>query len=180
MIWFTSDTHFGAERTLNLSKRPFKSVSEMNDELINNWNNVVAEDDIVYHLGDFGDYTIIKQLKGRVVLVYGNYERRDEKLINNLKDELLNMGFYKVIESGILVENMTDEIYFNMSHEPSKHKEMSEHLFNVFGHIHKLQMIKPYGLNVGTDAHNYTPIDLDTVLHYRNAILNFFDDEVFY
>ena len=114
MIWFTSDTHFGAERTLNLSKRPFKSVSEMNNELINNWNNVVAEDDIVYHLGDFGDYTIIKQLKGRVVLVYGNYERRDEKLINNLKDELLNMGFYKVIESGILVENMTDEIYFNI------------------------------------------------------------------
>lgn len=29
-IWFTSDTHFGSERTLRLSKRPFNSVEEMN------------------------------------------------------------------------------------------------------------------------------------------------------
>ena len=33
-IWFTSDTHFSSERTLELSKRPFKSVEEMDKILI--------------------------------------------------------------------------------------------------------------------------------------------------
>lgn len=40
-------------------------------------------------------------------------------------------------------------------------------------------MIKPYGLNVGVDCHNFTPIDLDTVSFYLNGILNFYDNEVF-
>ena len=37
--WFaTSDTHFGAERTLELSRRPFRNVGEMDLTLISNWN----------------------------------------------------------------------------------------------------------------------------------------------
>ena len=41
-------------------------------------------------------------------------------------------------------------------------------------------MIKPYGLNVGTDCHNYDPINLETVLTYHDAILNYYDEDVFY
>lgn len=41
-VWFTSDTHFNSERTLELSKRPFKTVEEMNNVLIKNWNSVVG------------------------------------------------------------------------------------------------------------------------------------------
>ena len=40
-IWFTSDTHFGQQRTLNLSKRPFKGVREMNLSIIEKWNSLV-------------------------------------------------------------------------------------------------------------------------------------------
>ena len=54
-IWFTSDTHFSSERTLELSKRPFKSVEEMDKILIENWNSVVGQNDTVYHIGDFGN-----------------------------------------------------------------------------------------------------------------------------
>ena len=52
MFYFTSDTHFGSPRTLELSKRPFNSVREMDRTIISNWNNTVGEEDIVYHLGD--------------------------------------------------------------------------------------------------------------------------------
>ena len=40
-IFYTSDTHFGSERALNLSKRPFNTVEEMDWKLIENWNKVV-------------------------------------------------------------------------------------------------------------------------------------------
>ena len=40
-IWFTSDTHFGAKRTLELSRRPFNTVREMDLEMISNWNKRV-------------------------------------------------------------------------------------------------------------------------------------------
>ena len=60
-----------------------------------------------------------------------------------------------------------------------KYKNIDDKHFNLFGHIHKLCMIKSYGLNVSVDCHNFTPIDLDTVWFYHNAVLNHYDDEVF-
>lgn len=39
---------------LRLSERPFKSVNEMDQEMIRRWNETVPEDGIVFHLGDFG------------------------------------------------------------------------------------------------------------------------------
>ena len=36
MLYFTSDTHFGSERTLELSRRPFNSVFEMDETIIKN------------------------------------------------------------------------------------------------------------------------------------------------
>lgn len=179
-IWFTSDTHFGSQRTLELSKRPFKTVAEMNDTLIKNWNDVVDEFDIVYHLGDFGDYRFIEKLNGSINLICGNYDRNDE--LNKYKDY-----FNLVFENGFSNKcKYTDGIRsifvdINMEHEPSlvRKFDIDERTINLFGHIHKLCMVKPYGLNVGVDCHNFKPIDMETVLFYHNAILNHYDGEVF-
>lgn len=54
-FFFTSDTHFGEQRTLELSRRPFQNTAEMDKTIIDNWNKKVGKDDVVYHLGDFGD-----------------------------------------------------------------------------------------------------------------------------
>lgn len=51
-LFFTSDTHFGDHRTLNIGKRPFGSVAEMDEALIAKWNAVVGPEDEVWHLGD--------------------------------------------------------------------------------------------------------------------------------
>ena len=44
-IFFTADTHFGDHRVLNISKRPFGSVAEMDAAMIARWNSVVASED---------------------------------------------------------------------------------------------------------------------------------------
>ena len=50
-LWFTSDTHFGSKRTLELSKRPFDTVEDMDSQIIENWNKAVGKNDTVIHLG---------------------------------------------------------------------------------------------------------------------------------
>lgn len=52
-VYFTSDTHFYHSNIIGFCKRPFKNVEDMNETLIENWNRVVSQDDIVFHLGDF-------------------------------------------------------------------------------------------------------------------------------
>ena len=74
MIYFTSDTHFGSKRTLELSKRPFKNTNEMDKTILDNFNNILRENDILYHLGDFGNYEMVSKIKCPVCLILGNYE----------------------------------------------------------------------------------------------------------
>jgi calcineurin-like phosphoesterase family protein len=52
-LFFTSDTHFGDHRTLNIHKRPFASAAAMDAALIERWNALVGPQDEVWHLGDF-------------------------------------------------------------------------------------------------------------------------------
>lgn len=52
-------------------------VSKMNDLFIKNHNERVGDDDIVFHVGDFGEYDYAKYLNGDHVLILGNYEAKD-------------------------------------------------------------------------------------------------------
>lgn len=177
--FFTADTHFGSERTRELSKRPFATIEEMDKTFINNWNNVVGKADIVYHIGDFGEYKHLKELNGKIILILGNYEKKEmkEKFNNNFaqyKNYLISLGFYEVYENNlqINIKNRT----LNLTHEPL---DCVKNMMNLFGHIHKLQLVKSFGLNVGIDGHNFTPLDECDVEFYLNAIKNYYDKNVF-
>ena len=80
-IWFTSDTHFLHTNIIRFSNRPFKDVNHMTEELIRAWNEVVGEDDDVYHLGDVSlgradkTVTILNRLNGNIHLITGNHEK---------------------------------------------------------------------------------------------------------
>lgn len=75
---FTSDSHFGHQ--LMLKFRPFSTVEEMDEHLIEMWNAVVRPDDIVWHLGDFSCHDeartkqIFNRLPGRKRLILGNHD----------------------------------------------------------------------------------------------------------
>ena len=82
-VYFTSDTHFYHSNIIGFCKRPFKNVEDMNETLIENWNRVVGQDDIVFHLGDFclggsHEWTkILNRLNGKIYLILGNHDLKN-------------------------------------------------------------------------------------------------------
>ena len=89
-FWFTADTHFGHENIIKYCNRPFKDADEMNDVLINNWNEQVVEDDTIFHLGDLcfkkfhrGKDIVTEELNGNIILIKGNHDKKQSiKTIN--------------------------------------------------------------------------------------------------
>ena len=84
--FYTSDTHFFHDLMLSPTlrrPRPFASVDEMNEALIQNWNAAVHPKDLVIHLGDFSFKLteqateirrIFGRLNGRKRLILGNHD----------------------------------------------------------------------------------------------------------
>lgn len=174
-IYFTSDTHYSSERHLKTNFRPFSSVEEMDKTLIDNHNKVVKKDDIVYHLGDFGNYEIVKKLNGRIILIMGNYEEYDlehkfKKNFHEFKNYLLGLGFEKVYSCDAYYKDV------HLCHKPS---QCIHGVFNCFGHIHSTVKIKKFGLNVGADIHHFYPVSIKLVEQIKDHLVEWYDDEVF-
>lgn len=174
-VWYTSDTHFGQERTLNFSKRPFKTVREMDLELISNWNKRVRHNDIVYHLGDFGEsFDYLNCLNFKTLnFVKGNYEK--DKIPEIMKDlkKRDDVNIYDndecTVDSG--------EFHYILRHEPVIGKKIPKDMICLHGHIHCRTLVKTNGIDVGVDGHLYAPMSQEDVDFFANAIKQGFYDE---
>lgn len=179
MIYFIADCHFSQQRTLDKSRRPFNNVKEMDLTMLINWNRVVKPKDTVYILGDVGHMDILPLLNGKKILIKGNYEREKPELLNGHEEQYDEI--YEYIHE-IDIDYKGEKYHITMTHEPFRVKDkiISKNNLVVYGHVHKLCMVKKYGLCVSADAHNFTPLGLDDVIYYHDAILNYYDENVFY
>lgn len=124
-----ADTHFGHEKIIRYCNRPFRTVEEMDETLIKNWNETVSKKDTVLVLGDFALGTkeyienITKKLNGNKILILGNHDERSE-------DFYRSIGFNTVFRFPILWNN-----FFLMSHAPLQLSETTPY-FNFYGHVH--------------------------------------------
>lgn len=136
MEFITADHHFGHKNIIKYCNRPFENVREMDAVMIERWNKVVGQNDIVYHLGDFAlapkSYIrhLLNNLNGYKILIRGNHDRT--------ATQMLRLGFDEVYE-GIYIK---DDII--LTHNPI--------------HLNGFTI-----LNVGVDAWNYTPIPFPSV-----------------
>lgn len=178
--FFTSDTHFSQERTRELSRRPFPNLYEMDLEMISNWNKAVTMNDTVYHAGDFGDIETMRDILSclnykTLVLVLGNYDR---KIVSEIENELSMLGRDVVISS---VESFEEDgkTYY-VVHEPDEGSSVPEYPDNIvlYGHIHGRAFAKRNGFDLATDYHRYTPISMEQVKWFANAI-QYWDHNVF-
>jgi len=80
--FFTADHHFRHANIIKYSNRPFSSVGEMDEIMVQRWNTVVRPGDTVYHLGDFtlGNRDVAAKywdrLTGEKILVPGGHDAR--------------------------------------------------------------------------------------------------------
>ena len=161
MIYFTADTHFNHKNIIEYCNRPFKDTNEMNEYIIQKWNSVVKENDVVYHLGDVGFGTteklkeLISRLNGTKILLRGNHDFR--RGLNGWKE----VGFSEVYKKRIEIGNLI------LTHAPLEIVE--EGKINVFGHIHDKPLDERFDKNnhicVSCDVVDYTPqlIDIEKI-----------------
>ena len=173
MIYYTSDLHFWHERAITFCNRPFKSVEEMNNTLIQNWNNRVTKDDIVYFLGDFGItknlndvnkvLQCMKRLKGRKVWIQGNH---DARLIKNPEACSLfeDISIYKkIVDEGreVILMHYPIECWERMNYGS----------YHVHGHIHNRVVTNISNrFNAGVDVNKYKPVTLKELI--ENSLVN--------
>jgi calcineurin-like phosphoesterase family protein len=128
-IFFTADTHFGDHRVLNISKRPFGSVAEMDAAMILRWNSVVASQVEVWHLGDFARTRKIAAvtlpvLNGRKHLIIGN----------NDPTEVLELDWASVQH---YAETQVEGTRLVLCHYPFRTwNGMAQGTINLHGHSH--------------------------------------------
>jgi len=167
MIWVISDTHFGHSRIIEYAARPFRDVDEMDATLVANWNNVVGNDDTVYHLGDYAlcDYSrmrrISTQLKGKRILVRGNHDKMScSKYVQWL-------GFEKVVQR---VEAVVSGWTVLMAHRPPNAPVTGPTTLRLHGHTHEhtCRHQSPTCVNVSVEATGYAPMPLEKIIYQAN------------
>lgn len=157
--WLISDTHFNHNNIIKYCDRPYSSTEEMNKDLIKRWNNTVAKDDIVYHLGDFGMGTkeqiteLVSQLNGRIYLIMGNHD-------HHTVSWYYDCGFARVYDRPVLY----NDIYI-LSHHPRE--LVSPDYKYIYGHTHERSGYAtpvPNATCVCVEQIGYTPILFEDVV----------------
>lgn len=180
-VFVTSDQHFGHSATFEKFKnadgtplRPFTSIDEMNEEMIDRWNAVVGPDDLVINLGDVcmshRYLPLVARLNGRKELILGNHDpvggKRGKKF--NFTDYFERIGAMKVFDDMI------------MTHIPIHPSNIGRWGTNVHGHLHGTEVMRdvpnypelqhipaeepdPRYLCVSVEHTDFRPIHIDEV-----------------
>lgn len=173
--WFTSDTHFGHKNILEYEKeaRPFSSVEEMNEKLIDNWNSVVRASDIVWHLGDFcfgkGNLEIAQRLRGKKRLVMGNHDTYAASDYLLYFERIFGAFFWKqciLTHIPVHPNNLGSRAFLNIHGHLHSNKVMSNEIVAPEKEYPMNWMMKPdiNYLNVSCEQNNLTPFHSDIIM----------------
>lgn len=156
-VFFTADTHFGHTNIIEFCNRPFATVEDMNERLIENWNIFIKNKDIVYHLGDFAwrkPHEVIDRLNGQIHLILGNHDYG--RLNLEMKAKFRSVSDIKICR--------TVEPHIMLSHYAMRSWYRAQHgVGHLFGHSHG--KLPPHGksFDIGVDCWNYSPVPYDMV-----------------
>ena len=177
-IFFTSDSHFGHARIIELCGRPFADVNQMNEALIERWNAVVGPEDTVYHLGDFfmGPRETVflrKRLNGKIILIKGNHDKKNALLLEAGVDEIhtslqIELDGHRLYMAHIPMHLDPGERFYP---EELKKTPSDDYDFFICGHVHGSWKRQGKTINVGVDVSNFTPLTLTQLLERDNASL---------
>lgn len=173
--FFISDTHFFHANILKFLGddgkriRPFDSLEDMHEYMIEKWNSVVKDSDYVYHLGDVtfqyhGAFNnLMHRLKGKKRLTPGNH------------DKIWNPALQQHFEKCEYWKGFA-ESNFTACHIPTLTSPRDGN-FWVHGHTHSRYIKDAAGnlvkncINVCVEVRDYTPVHIDEISKEINEIL---------
>jgi calcineurin-like phosphoesterase family protein len=186
-IWIISDTHFNHENILKFTDSNtgrlvrgdrFASVREMDECMIDRWNETVKPGDKVYHLGDvmFGDKEYFKsmwpKLHGSKRLIVGNHD--DIKFLSS-------GGFF----SKVHMWRMFPEFGLLLTHVPVHQSNLlrmvkpggvwpddCESLCNIHGHTHTNGSPSGPYISACVELRDYTPVHIEDLQKEAKELLN--------
>lgn len=179
MIYFSSDHHFYHKNIIQYTGRPFTSVAEMNQTILDKHNSLVTDEDIVYFLGDFAFCSlnwqagIFDKMRGRKYLILGNHDRK--------KEAMSKVGFIEVFDT---LDIEYQGIKFRLCHYPfyptepgpfdikykNQRPSRSGCDFLLCGHIHEKWLTLENQINVGVDVHDFYPITFENIVQLTKKI----------
>jgi calcineurin-like phosphoesterase family protein/2'-5' RNA ligase len=157
-IFFISDLHLDHANIIRYCNRPFESVYDMNNFIVNNWNKTVRRNDVVYFLGDMaygrGSRKIsywLNKLNGNIIFIKGGHDR--SKRIKFYDKLILDYAGHR----------------FLLMHDP---KEVPQGWkgWVIHGHTHNNKPEYPLvdkknkTINVSVELLNYEPLSMDGLL----------------
>jgi len=181
--WFTADLHLGQHNIIGHCDRPYWGVAQMNADLVRRWNRVVADNDIVWVLGDVGAAAalpLVRFLRGQKHLISGNH---DYCWPGN--GPVASATRWMYVAAGFATTRTTAEIelggeHVTLSHFPYKGDSHGEDRFVpwrprdeggwvVHGHVHTAWRHRGRMINVGVDVWDYAPVAEETLLELIRA-----------
>ena len=179
-VFFISDFHLFHKNVIKFDNRPFKDkngepdVRAMHRTIIDNWNSVVKDEDVVFYLGDlcFGRpewaNEVIFALRGKIHFVMGNHDEYKEiKKYNRFE------GIYDLVDLNILNSPIDKNLHFILMHYPIFSWNRQHHgTYHVHGHCHgnlhhgetKDYYVGRKVIDVGCNIIDYTPISYKDVV----------------
>lgn len=176
-LFFTADQHFFHQNIIRYCDRPFDSVDQMHDVIIERHNSVVAPNDEVYFLGDVcmdvrrpknlpcearDVMQLLDRMNGRKHLIIGNH---DPKPLIKL-DLWQSVGHYKEIKRN-------GQKIVLMHYPIESWNGRAKGAIHLHGHSHGtlksndryVDHHPAHGLraDVGVDCWDFYPVELDSV-----------------
>ena len=177
-IWITSDTHYGHSNLCRgvtnwrlpdgsipiKQTRDFPTVEKMNESIVKNINDIVGQDDVLIHLGDwsFGGFDNITLFRNRIIckeihLTFGNHDHHIERNRGDCQ------SLFTTVNDFLRVEYQGETI--EMMHYPiTSWNNLSRGRIHLHGHTHLPNNHKISGgrrMDVGMDGClEFRPYDL--------------------
>ncbi|MFZ1897712.1 2'-5' RNA ligase family protein [Methanoregula sp.] len=172
-IYLIGDLHFSHANIIRYAARPFlvSDVDEMNTILVENWNNVIDDTNVVYFLGDldFKDSIghWIRNLNGKKIFIEGNHD-----VVKDRGGRITRHKIHGAIHhDGISYKGHIFYLVHNPREVDLDWRRNNPEGWLIHGHTHDNEIHKyPFingekrTINVSAEVTNYRPVSLDYIL----------------
>jgi len=161
MEWFTADPHLGHKNVIKYCNRPFNTVEEMDETIINNCLEVLKPKDTLNILGDFAWHKpiaeralhAIKETGAKIRFIWGGHDKQIQNIIRRYAD-------YTGTLETITIENQPIVLcHYALRVWDRKHYGA----WNLYGHSHGNLEDTELQIDVGVDSHGYKPVSFERI-----------------